>query len=73
MNSTWTPPLIAYGNDARALSEAELRAIDAQLAWAFANCNPSWVGRENYRLPAAPTPALPVGWADWYKIGDELQ
>ena len=65
MNLTWDLPPLS-GIDARALSEAELQTLYAHRAW-------DWVGIEDYRRLATPIPALPVGWADWYKIGDELQ
>jgi hypothetical protein len=64
---------IAFGLDARAMSENELTARDAQLSWAMASASLSWAGTENYRPLAVPLPTLPKGWADWYEIGDCLQ
>lgn len=63
---------VSFGIDARAMSPEELRARDAQLGWAYANANLSWVGMENYRPPAPPLPSLPQGWADWFAFGDLL-
>jgi|HubBroStandDraft_6_1064221.scaffolds.fasta_scaffold129229_1 hypothetical protein len=65
-------PGFAFGADARAMSENELRARDAQLGWAMANARLSCVGLENYRAPRPPLPSLPAGWAEWFAYGDLL-
>jgi hypothetical protein len=67
---------MAFGYDARAMSEEELRLRDAQMAWAYANAKPSLAqcaGMANYRPPEPALPALPDGWAEWFKFGDLLQ
>jgi hypothetical protein len=65
-------PGFSFGADARAMSENELRARDAQLGWAMANARLSYIGMENYTPPAPRTPPLPEGWAEWFAWGDLL-
>lgn len=62
---------MAWGNDARALSDGELAQMAARDSYLARNSQPGIqeiIGMMNYRHPVI----VPHGWAEWYEFGAEV-